>query len=172
MSLLKTALRKLGITDRKGFDAWLDAALKPKSPHKRLMAAYDKSLADMELAAARYDLWLSANGKRLDPHLLGEMLRKYLKKADIKKDISPHGIRHACATHLLSRNANLRHIQELLGHSSIQFTQIYTSVAITDLKKVIASCHPRNQDRFVHLESEGQESNVVTFSGEGVILNP
>ncbi len=61
MSFLRTALRRAGITDRKHFDLWLDAALKKDSPYKRLMTAYDRSLADIELTSARYEVWLRVN---------------------------------------------------------------------------------------------------------------
>ena len=115
----------------------------------RLLRHYLKDVRPQLLRAggdAEY-LFLTVRGKKLDQHFLGEKLERYLRTAGIKKRFTPHSLRHACATHLLQRNANIRHIQELLGHESLQSTQIYTSVAITDLKRVISSHHPRNTDR-------------------------
>jgi integrase/recombinase XerD len=80
---------------------------------------------------------------------IGRIVELYTKKAGIPKRITPHCFRHSCATHLLSNEASLRHIQELLGHASLDSTQIYTTVAIDDLKKVHAKCHPRNQEKFL-----------------------
>ena len=63
----------------------------------------------------------------------------------IDKRLTPHGLRHACATHLLERRAELRHIQELLGHASVATTQIYTHVSIGHLKETLQRCHPRER---------------------------
>lgn len=67
------------------------------------------------------------------------------KKAGIAKNVTPHVLRHACATHMLRRGANVRHLQVLLGHSSLDTTQIYTRVEVSDLAKVVRRCHPREQ---------------------------
>jgi len=91
-------------------------------------------------------LFLSFKGNRLSKSQLGEIVKRYAKKAKIKKDISPHTFRHTCATLMLRNKANIRHIQELLGHASLDSTQIYTSVSITDLKEVHSKCHPRERE--------------------------
>ena len=69
----------------------------------------------------------------------------YGRKAGIRKRVSPHGLRHTCATHLLQGRADIRHIQRILGHASIATTQRYTRVEIADLKKVLKRCHPRER---------------------------
>jgi integrase/recombinase XerD len=91
-------------------------------------------------------LFLSLRGNRLSHNALADMVKSYARKAQIKKNVSPHTFRHTCATLMLRNKANVRHIQELLGHSSLDTTQIYTSVSIADLKEVHARCHPREKD--------------------------
>jgi integrase/recombinase XerD len=91
-------------------------------------------------------LFLSLRGKRLSKNVVWEIVKRHAKKTGIKKTISPHTFRHTCATLMLRNKANIRHIQELLGHASLNTTQVYASVSITDLKEVHAKCHPRERD--------------------------
>lgn len=91
-------------------------------------------------------LFLSTRGKRLSKNMVWEMVKKYAKKAKIKKNISPHTFRHTCATAMLRNKADIRAVQELLGHESLESTQIYTRVTIGDLKEVHSRCHPREKD--------------------------
>jgi integrase/recombinase XerD len=69
-------------------------------------------------------------------------VRQAVKKAKLKKNITTHSLRHSCATHMLKNGAPVRHIQEMLGHASIDSTQIYTRVTINDLKQIHAKYHP------------------------------
>ena len=75
------------------------------------------------------------------------VVRRHLKRAGIDKPVRPHKLRHACATHMLKGGADIRHIQKLLGHASLQSTQIYTRVEIGDLKDVHRRFHPRERGR-------------------------
>jgi len=91
-------------------------------------------------------VFLSLRGKPLGMSAVINAVERYVRLAGIKKTITPHSFRHTCATHLLQNKANIRHIQEILGHVSLQTTQIYTSVTIQELKDAHTSCHPRNLD--------------------------
>lgn len=88
-------------------------------------------------------LFLGARGRRMKRHQFGLWLHKYSEMAGLQNHVTPHLLRHACATHLLKNGASLRHIQELLGHQYLSTTQIYTRVEIGDLREVLKRCHPR-----------------------------
>ncbi len=92
-------------------------------------------------------LFLSQRGRRLSKNIVWEVVKRYKKKARIQKKVSPHTFRHTCATLMLRNKANIRHIQEMLGHASLNSTQVYAAVSIADLKEVHRKCHPREKDR-------------------------
>lgn len=87
---------------------------------------------------------LSNRKARLPVRQVQLILKKYLALAELPPDITPHKIRHSYATHLLNRGANLRIVQELLGHVSLSTTQIYTHIDFQRLKEVHQFAHPRN----------------------------
>jgi integrase/recombinase XerD len=86
---------------------------------------------------------LSRGGKRLRREAIWELVKRYARRAGADADVSPHTLRHSFATHLLAGGADLRQVQELLGHSSIATTQIYTHVDQSRLKRVHQRFHPR-----------------------------
>ena len=86
---------------------------------------------------------LAARGGRLNPRAVQLMLKRKLALAGLPADLTPHKLRHACATHLLSNGADLRLVQEQLGHASLSTTQIYTHVARERLKDLHSQHHPR-----------------------------
>ena len=86
---------------------------------------------------------LSRSGKRLRREAIWELVKRYARRSGASAEISPHSLRHSFATHLLAGGADLRQVQELLGHASIATTQIYTHVDQTRLKKVHQQFHPR-----------------------------
>jgi len=88
-------------------------------------------------------LFLNRRGGKLSRMGFWKILKKYVKIAGIKKKITPHTFRHTFATHLLERGANLRVVQELLGHSNISTTQIYTKMNKEYLKEIYNTFHPR-----------------------------
>ena len=88
-------------------------------------------------------LFLSRGGRRLRREAVWELVKKYALIAGIPASISPHTMRHSFATHLLAGGADLRQVQEMLGHASIATTQIYTHVDQSRLKKVHEAFHPR-----------------------------
>jgi len=89
------------------------------------------------------ELFLSRNGRALDRVQLWRLVKRYAERADILSEISPHSLRHSFATHLLAGGADLRQVQEMLGHASIQTTQIYTHVEHSRLQRVHREFHPR-----------------------------
>ncbi|MBP7652586.1 tyrosine-type recombinase/integrase [Candidatus Dependentiae bacterium] len=89
-------------------------------------------------------LFLSSYGPGLNLATIGVYTKKYIKESGVKQKYSCHSFRHTCAVEMLKGNANIKHIQEMLGHSKITTTQVYTNILPVDLKKVHLRTHPSN----------------------------
>lgn len=88
-------------------------------------------------------LFLNARGGRLSRQSAWAVLVKAAERAGVTRDVSPHTLRHSFATHLLDGGADVRVVQELLGHASVTTTQVYTLVTVENLREVFAAAHPR-----------------------------
>ena len=93
-------------------------------------------------------LFISCRGNPLDRESLLVSVKKIVQQSGVKKPVTIHGLRHACATHMLNNGADIRHIQELLGHADLSTTQIYTHISIENLKEKHAKHHPRESGAF------------------------
>ena len=109
---------------------------------KRYLLRYLR-LRQINTEQTNIPLFINKKGYRLTPRSIERMVKEYAQRAGISKKVTPHTIRHTFATHLLDRGADLRVVQELLGHSSISNTQIYTHVNAGRLKEVYNKAHPR-----------------------------
>ena len=91
-------------------------------------------------------LFLNARGGRLSRQSAWSVLVKAADRAGVTRDVSPHTLRHSFATHLLDGGADVRVVQELLGHASVTTTQVYTLVTVDNLREVFSTAHPRARD--------------------------
>ena len=92
-------------------------------------------------------LFLSGYGEGFNPQVLSRVIARYIAQADIGRRGGPHLLRHTCATHMLEGGADIRYIQQLLGHEKLETTAIYTEVSIVQLQAVHARCHPAENDQ-------------------------
>ena len=113
-------------------------------PALRAVTAWlDQGRPALATASSGPALFLGVRGGRLDPRTARRIVHQLLREGGATRDTGPHGLRHSAATHLLEGGADLRSVQEILGHSSPATTQIYTHVSIERLKSSYRQAHPR-----------------------------
>jgi len=151
-TLYATGCRASEVVNLKINDVYLDAAFLKcfgKGSKQRVVPLGKPAVQALrsylsERPAARGpNVFLSRSGKPISRIVLWKLVKKYCQRAGLSTDVSPHTLRHSFATHLLSGGADLRTVQELLGHASIQTTQHYTHVDRARLKAIHAQFHPR-----------------------------
>ncbi len=125
-----------------------------KGGKQRIIPIHDRAAEALReyLAKARrlllkspdeHALFLNNRGERLTRQGLWLIIKQYVREAGIKTPVTPHTLRHSFATHLLNGKADLRHVQELLGHANISTTQIYTHISSERLREIYDESHPR-----------------------------
>jgi integrase/recombinase XerC len=119
-----------------------------KGKKERIVPVGDKALQSLrEYLSKRkkqsQSLFLNKRGARITDRGVRGIVSKYILISGMKQGVSPHTLRHSFATHLLNRGADLRTVQELLGHASLSTTQIYTHLTTERLKSVYDKAHPR-----------------------------
>lgn len=103
------------------------------------------ALRDVVAVASVNELFVTSRGFKVYPSLVYRIIKSYFSKVSLKVKISPHVLRHTFATHLLDHGANLNAVKELLGHTSLSSTQIYTHSSMVTLKGVYGNAHPRSK---------------------------
>ena len=109
----------------------------------RAISDYVRNVRPQLAVEGEHALFVNMNGERMSRQGFWKIIKGYQEKAGIKTDITPHTLRHSFAAHLLENGADLRAIQEMLGHADISSTQIYTHVVKNQLKDVYQKAHPR-----------------------------
>lgn len=110
---------------------------------KALKAYLEYKPAKQMTVHMKMPLYLNRSGGRLTDRSIRRIILKYCKRIALNKEVSPHMLRHSFATHMLDRGADLRSVQELLGHENLSTTQIYTHVTTKRLKEAYDAAHPR-----------------------------
>ena len=108
----------------------------------RAMRKYLEKLNPSKLKEKKA-IFVNKSGRRISDRAVRRIVKKYIRKTSLNEKVSPHSLRHSFATHLLDRGADLRSVQELLGHANLSTTQIYTHVTTERLKTVYDKVHPR-----------------------------
>ena len=135
-------LRIIGKGDKERLVPISDAAL-----HEIKLWLYDRNLMSIKPGEQDY-VFLNRRGAHLTRTMILIMIKRTADDAGITKTVSPHTLRHSFATELLKGGADLRAIQEMLGHENIKTTQIYTHIDITTLREEILTHHPRNKRKY------------------------
>jgi integrase/recombinase XerC len=102
-----------------------------------------RARSQLTTAQSGQALFIGERGKRIDPRVVRRVVHRSLRMTEGAPDLGPHGLRHAMATHLLEGGADLRSVQEILGHASLATTQIYTHVTDERLRAAFEQAHPR-----------------------------
>ncbi len=121
--------------------------------------ADNKGIAFAKRDKKRAPLFTNSRGNRLTSRTVYNIVKKYMKRANISKKVSPHTLRHSFATHLLNAGCDIRSVQEMLGHASLSSTQIYTHITTDRLKKIYQKCHPRAKGEYKE-KIENREQNT------------
>ncbi len=128
----KERLVPMGRCARRALDSWLGPRGRPELEPRRWARRGDAEA-----------VFLNARGGRLTRQGIWGVLKKRARAAGLEDKVHPHVLRHSCATHMLAHGADIRVVQELLGHSSIATTQLYTKVSLEHLREAYEQAHPR-----------------------------
>jgi integrase/recombinase XerD len=115
--------------------------------HKQAVQAIDEYVEEARPRLVRNEkekaLFLNRRGDRLTRQGFWQILKEYAKSAGLEGEVTPHTLRHSFATHMLSGGADLRAVQELLGHANISTTQVYTHLTTEHIRRAYEQSHPR-----------------------------
>lgn len=138
IDLINKTLKVLGKRNKERYIPLIDTVVETTKD-------YLNKRNELEIQADKEYLFLTKKGLKIYETLVYRIINDYFSKASSKVKKSPHILRHSFATHLLNQGANLNAVKELLGHSSLAATQIYTHNSIAELKKVYSNAHPRSK---------------------------
>ena len=146
VDLKNRTARVLGKGSRERYVFLGAAAVGSLSDYMTLRVAHTRNVAtDGRPAESARALFINRRGGRITDRGVRFVLAEYLSRANLGKRVTPHTFRHSFATHLLDRGADIRAVQELLGHASLSTTQVYTHVGVEKLRKVYRRAHPHAQ---------------------------
>jgi tyrosine recombinase XerC len=136
------------------------------APAARMLSLYLKEgrpllLAESKAPKKTQAIFLNRYGKRISARRMQKIIEEYARHAGIEKHVHPHLLRHTFATHMLDGGADLRVVQELLGHSQLSTTQIYTHVSKTQAKKIYLAAHPMAQQKEEKSEHRPQAAETA-----------
>lgn len=140
IDLSNKTLKVLGKRNKERFIPLIDSVIETAN-------LYLEARNTLELISDKEYLFLTKKGVKIYENLVYRIINDYFSKASSKVKRSPHILRHSFATHLLNQGANLNAVKELLGHTSLAATQVYTHNSIAELKKVHSNAHPRSKNQ-------------------------